>query len=581
MRIKHFLFVVILLLLAPNVVQPQSVSFPAGFTSLVHATGLNLPTTMAFAPDGTIFVTEQQGNVRVIKDGQMLPQPFLTVNVDWTQERGLLGVAFDPQFETNQYVYIYYTTAAEPKRNIVSRFTADGDVAVPGSETIILELDLLSLATNHNGGAIHFGPDDKLYIAVGDNANASNSQLLQTLHGKILRINADGSIPTDNPFFAQTTGKNQTIWALGLRNPYNFAFQPGTGQMLVNDVGQNSWEEINAGSAGANYGWPATEGYTDNPAYVSPVFAYPHNGEPIDTGCSIVGGDFYSSSVTRFPAAYDGDYFFADYCNGWIKHYDPTTGVVNVFASGLAFGLVDVKISSDGYLYYLEYGVTVGQGVLHRVSYLPAEPALQAPLGMVTDSRGNPTYVWEQIEGATTYDLYVHRGTDVNNRVLYEIGLTTEQLGCDGSSCYLDATTLPGGGPYWLRNDTYSVWWRPNTGYWLGPFTFEMAVPPPALASNFTIGQGANNQTHLSWQADTNAGWYRVWVGTTGEHGAVAAHFEWHEASTLGCINNGVCTLSLVLNPDDYIWYVLGWSPGGFSVGGIQGWAEGTTFTVP
>ena len=130
----------------------------------------------------------------------------------------------------------------------------------PAARSDILDLNNLSSATNHNGGAIHFGPDGKLYIAVGENANGANSQSLNTLLGKMLRINPDGSIPTDNPYYYQTTGINRAIWAIGLRNPFTFAFQPGTGMMYIDDVGENTWEEIDQGVAGSNYGWPATEG---------------------------------------------------------------------------------------------------------------------------------------------------------------------------------------------------------------------------------------------------------------------------------------------------------------------------------
>src|SRR5439155_12911459 len=144
-----------------------------------------------------------------------------------------------------------------PAHNRVSRFTASGDVAVAGSETVILELDDLSTASNHNGGAIHFGPDGRLYVAVGENATSANAQTLANRLGKMLRINADGSIPIDNPFSSTAVGVNRAIWALGLRNPFTFAIQPGTGRMFINDVGQSTWEEIDDGVAGANYGWPS------------------------------------------------------------------------------------------------------------------------------------------------------------------------------------------------------------------------------------------------------------------------------------------------------------------------------------
>ena len=146
-----------------------------GFTETLIASGLALPTSMTFAPDGRLFVTLQGGTLRVIKNNVLLATPFVSLSVDSSGERGLLGVAFDPNFATNQFVYVYYTVPVAPVHNRVSRFTANGDVAVPGSELPILELNPLSGATNHIGGAMHFGADGKLYIAVGDNANSANA----------------------------------------------------------------------------------------------------------------------------------------------------------------------------------------------------------------------------------------------------------------------------------------------------------------------------------------------------------------------------------------------------------------------
>ncbi|PYM04787.1 MAG: hypothetical protein DMF13_00565 [Verrucomicrobia bacterium] len=192
-------------------------NLPSGFTEEQFGGNLSgSPTAMAFAPDGRLFVCLQSGQLRVIKNGSLLSAPFASLTVDSSGERGLLGIAFDPNFATNHYLYVYYTVATSPIHNRVSRFTAAGDAAIPGSEAIILELDNLSSATNHNGGAIHFGPDGKLYIGVGENANGANSQTLSNLLGKMLRINSDGSIPTDNPFYNTATGSNRAIWALGL-----------------------------------------------------------------------------------------------------------------------------------------------------------------------------------------------------------------------------------------------------------------------------------------------------------------------------------------------------------------------------
>src|SRR5262245_55724051 len=240
-------------------VTASAATLPAGFSESIVASGISSPTAMAFAPDGRLFVCQQGGALRVIKNGTLLATPFLTVTTDSAGERGLLGVTFDPNFANNQWVYIYYTVPGSPAHNRVSRFTAVGDVAASGSETIVLELNNLSSAQNHNGGALHFGLDGKLYIAVGENANSANAKTLSNLLGKILRIEASGAIPTDNPFFNVASGNNRAIWALGLRNPFTFGIQPGTGRMFINDVGQNTWEEVDEGIPGANYGWPNCE----------------------------------------------------------------------------------------------------------------------------------------------------------------------------------------------------------------------------------------------------------------------------------------------------------------------------------
>jgi glucose/arabinose dehydrogenase len=326
---------------------------------------------MAFAPDGRLFVCQQTGQLRVIKNGTLLPTPFVSLSVDSSGERGLLGVAFDPNFSSNHFVYLYYTTNVAPIHNRISRFTANGDVAVAGSETVLADLDNLSSATNHNGGAIHFGPDGKLYAGVGENANSSNAQTLNNRLGKILRYNPDGSFPTDNPFFNTATGANRAIWALGLRNPFTFGFQPGTGRMFINDVGQSTWEEINDGIAGSNYGWPTCEGACSpaNANFRDPLFQYGH-GTSGTTGCAIVGSAFYNPPLNQFPASYLGKYFFGDLCSGWIRLFDPSTGMASGFAAGIST-LVDLQIGPDGCLYYLAQG---NGGQVFRIAAIASQP---------------------------------------------------------------------------------------------------------------------------------------------------------------------------------------------------------------
>ncbi|RYG15627.1 glucose dehydrogenase, partial [bacterium] len=171
----------------------------ANFADSVFVGGLQGPTTMTFAPDGRLFISEKNGALRVVVNGQLLATPFMTLAVDNDNERGLMGVAFDPNFDSNHYLYVYYTSVAGNIHNRLSRFTANGNVVVPGSELVLADFPELD-AANHNGGAVRFGLDGKLYVSVGENAVSSNSQSLNTPLGKLLRFNPDGSIPTDNPF---------------------------------------------------------------------------------------------------------------------------------------------------------------------------------------------------------------------------------------------------------------------------------------------------------------------------------------------------------------------------------------------
>ena len=347
--------------------------------------------------------------MRVIKNNALLATPFLTVNVDSAGERGLLGVAFDPNFSTNGFVYIYYTTATSPQHNRVSRFTANGDVAIAVSETVIFELNNLSSATNHNGGAIHFGPDGKLYIAVGENANPANSQTLTNLLGKVLRINSNGTIPSDNPFFNTASGDNRAIWALGLRNPFTFDFQPGTGRMFINDVGQNIWEEINDGIAGSNYGWPTTEGPTSDPNFRSPIFAYQH-GSSSTTGCAITGGTFYNPSVVQFPNTFVGSYFFADLCSGWIRRLDPSNNTVTDFASGISQP-VDLKVGFDGNLYYLARGSGAVFKIAATTTPTPTPTPTPSPEPIpVTVALSANSYSVNEADPAGVVTITVNRG---------------------------------------------------------------------------------------------------------------------------------------------------------------------------
>lgn len=329
------------------------------FSSVLVANNLSNPSAMVCAPDGRIFICEQTGKLRIFKNGALLPKEALSLNVDLTSdgtytERGLLGITLDPNFKTNGYIYLYYTTASGGKHNRVSRFMMHGDVAM-SEETVIIDLDPLSGAINHNGGAMNFGKDGKLYIAVGDNKTSEHSQNLDTHHGKILRINPDGSAPIDNPFYSATASEQKKrVWSYGVRNPFTFDVHPTTGQILLNEVGQDMWEEIDdATLPGKNYGWPAAEGMSSNANFTNPIYAYSHAGTTDTTGCAITGGTFFTPDTSNYPSKYRNMYFFMDFCGNWMNALNPATGKITKFYKGLAGSPVVVDVGVDGNLYYL------------------------------------------------------------------------------------------------------------------------------------------------------------------------------------------------------------------------------------
>lgn len=331
-----------------------------GFTKNENwAGGLRNATAFAQAKDGRFFVAEQDGRLRVVKNGILLPTPFVELTVNSVGERGLIGVALHPAFSANGWVYVYYTTAQGGMHNRISRFTANGDVASPG-ETILTDLPGLSTATNHNGGAMHFGVDGKLYVGVGDNANGARAQNLADPFGKMLRINDDGSIPNDNPFSASQSGIARAVWAYGLRNPFSFAVQAGTGRIHINDVGENTWEEINLGAPGANYGWPGSEGPDRIVTGITPpLFTYNHKTATPPgsgpggflTGASITGAAFYPDTG-NFPDTYRGNYFFTDYVSSFVARLDMANNSAYTFAR-VGGNPVDLMAGLDGALYIL------------------------------------------------------------------------------------------------------------------------------------------------------------------------------------------------------------------------------------
>ncbi|MFN0107551.1 MAG: PQQ-dependent sugar dehydrogenase [Blastocatellia bacterium] len=419
----------------------SAATLPSGFAETLVATGMTSPTAFAIAPDGRIFVCQQGGSLRVIQGGALLATPFMTLSVNSSGERGLLGVAFDPNFASNNFLYVYYTTSSAPIHNRISRFTANGNVVLAGSEVVLDDLETLS-ATNHNGGAMHFGPDGKLYVAVGENAVPSNSQTLNNRLGKMLRYNSDGTIPTDNPFFNTATGDNRAIWSLGLRNPFTFAFQSGTGRMFINDVGQVTWEEVNDGIAGSNYGWPTCEGLCNptNPNFRDPIYLYSNDAST----CAITGGAFYNPTNAVFPAQYAGKYFLADYCAGWIKYIDPASppgvGAATSFATGLS-SPVDLQVSNDGSLYYLQRG---GTGQLWRIQYTAnqAPTITQEPANQTVASGSTATFMVSASGTAPLSYQWRKNNVDINGANLASYTTPPTTLADSGAlfTCFVSNT---------------------------------------------------------------------------------------------------------------------------------------------
>jgi len=324
---------------------------PEGFVETQIADSLN-PTSIVVDHHNRVWVAEKNGVVRIYNEtGQENQDPVLILDVDDFNERGLEGIALHPDFDNEPYLYVYYTVP-ELDHNRVSRFLINGDLVAPDSEEILLELDSL-IGTVHNGGAMLFDEAQFLFISTGDGARPFQAQSMSNTLGKVLRVNADGSIPMSNPFYFDNEGIYRAIYATGLRNPFSLTYDPIAEQLFCTDVGQDDFEEINLLLPGKNYGWPFIEGpiggQTPPLNYADPIFSYDH-----DYGCAAVGLNLYRPESSNFPTEYQGKLFSSDYCNGQILIIDPfNSEVIDTFAKNIERPL---KIETDqlnGNMYYL------------------------------------------------------------------------------------------------------------------------------------------------------------------------------------------------------------------------------------
>ncbi len=415
-----------------------------------YASGFTRPVDITHAGDDRLFVVERNGRIEIIEgDGTVLSTAFLDISNQVTSsnsnqdERGLLGLAFHPDYANNGYFYVNYINNSGDTN--ISRFSVDAtdpDVADPSSEMILMTVD--QPFGNHNGGCLKFGPDGYLYIGLGDGGSfddpGNRSQNPQTLLGKMLRIDVNNgnpyAIPANNPFVNDASTLDE-IWALGLRNPWRYSFDRVTGDLWIGDVGQGQWEEIDfepAGSAGGlNYGWRCyegdqayiTNGCGDESEYTPPIHDYNHE---VFTHCSVTGGFVYRGC--EFPNLI-GYYYYVDYCSGrfWALSPDGSGGWTNQeVGSYSGFDISTFGEDINGELYVAR----LGQGRIYKIESEEEEFIVEITAGMEINTLDAPagfeTYQWylngEIIAGATADSLILSEDGDYTVEVSTANGCT-------------------------------------------------------------------------------------------------------------------------------------------------------------
>lgn len=394
-------------------------ALPTGFQMETLVAGLTQPVYLAQLPDGRMLVGTKGGSIRIFDPNDPAPATatYLEINnINSERERGLTSIAIDPDFQSNGFVYVYYTHGTN-RRNRISRFSHIDSYADPATELLIWEDNEEFQDCCHYGGGIGFGPDGKLYLTTGEEFDGPQAQDLTRAGGKIIRINPDGSIPPDNPFADGPGGNLDEIWAYGLRNPYRAYWDLVAGRLYVGEVGGNlqesSREDIHVGRIGANYGWPYCEGQCLDPQYDDPIYDYGH-AFPGGEGGAVTLGSVYRGS--QFPTQYLGALFFTDYVQGWVRYLelngDGSLSSVNDFAANVG-PVVHLTIGHDGALYLVDISgsikrITYTSGnqppVIESISHdgFPGPaPALVDFDVVATDPEGDPlTYVWLPGDGS-------------------------------------------------------------------------------------------------------------------------------------------------------------------------------------
>jgi hypothetical protein len=344
----------------------DSAALPAGFKSEVMASGRDL-VTLKFAPDGRLFLTEKKGLIRIMKDGKLLDAPFIDISAktDATMEKGMTGLAIDPDFLENKFIYAFYID--KNHSGYVSRWTANGDIAIPGSEKMIFDAGESGGGDFHHGGDISFGGDGKIYLTRGNRQDIANSREQTSLFGKILRFNKDGTIPEDNPRYLENQGNARAVYAWGLRNPQSLSVQPITGRMHFVDVADGTADdEINLLKKGAHYN--AYGGGTENPLI--------RKG---GGGSALMGGVFYNrrqpSHTLSFPAEYHGKCFWGQFGGAGIRILDFANGnKVSSFDDAIEQP-INFDLAPDGSLWLVTRSTQVfdNKGQVIRIRYPAGE----------------------------------------------------------------------------------------------------------------------------------------------------------------------------------------------------------------
>ncbi len=619
----------------PNVVSAQIVE--PGFESEVVVGALNLATAIASTQDGRIFIAEKSGVVRVVKNGVLLSEPLVTLtDINTFGDRGLLGLAVDPNFSSNGYVYLSYTyentpglNIAGPKTGRIVRLTVIGDTAsesskfvlvgavggtatTPSCEDFIVTSDCIPSDSNsHSVGGLRFGPDGKLYASLGDGADftdvdprALRAQNIDSLGGKVLRINTDGTAPADNPFYDGNPNANRSkVYALGLRNMFRFNFHPVTGLLFGGDVGWSNWEEINLISAGKNYGWPCREGdsatlYGCSPSSTAtnPVYTYAHNSAGAG---SVTGGAFMSNGA--YPTAYANSFFIGDYAQMWMKRLELTPAGAFVSVNNFNTDVFPVEIftGEDGHVYYID----IVFGTLNRLTHTSGNrrPVVNVgatptsgltPLNVsfssvgTNDPDGNPiSYAWQFGDGATS-TVANPSHTYVTNGAYDASLVVTDSLGAStaksvrvtvGNQAPTGTITSPSSGSLYEALGSVTV-----TGTGTDPETGVL----PNSAFSWTVILHHNTHTHTVQQF-TNT---KTITFIADDHNDTDVYMEIiltvtdsvglkNTKSINMYLNNGVGSGNLVSNPSVEIEGLVPSSP----LNWFQGWfgAMNPIFTYP